>query len=222
MTTYADMELQELIQAYNEAVEVAMELGVTLYKARTEFRDKEQAVLFLETIDSSIKAAKVSAAAVAEQKAERKSAKGQQNKGFALKKKNDKKAKKVLAKSRGGATLSPPQQATEAENQETEMATRKTTSKKSTTKARKGVAKSAKTRANGGTRTRYPDEARLTPGNGPEFREGTLRAKVAALVGKGTTVGAFREKGHKLVKGQIGSFLRDFVKNGTVKVGKTG
>ena len=73
----------------------------------------------------------------------------------------------------------------------------------------------AKAKANGGTRHRIPNEAKLTAGT-HAFREGTLRHKVVSLV-KGTiTVGTFREKGHKIVGDQIGSFLRDFVKNGAV------
>jgi len=216
MTNYSEMELPELLKAYNESVEIALGLGVTLYKPRTEFKDKEQALAFINTVESSIKAAESSAAEVlTNQKAEKKSAKVQQNDGvIAPKKKKSKKVKKVLAKSKDSATVSPSaEQANEADQPgENEMANRKATSKKSTAKARKGVAKTAKTSSRGRT-PRADDDAKIVKGKANEFREGTDRHNQYMLAIKSGNVGKY------LKAGGDRNFLNWYRRNDYVKVG---
>lgn len=211
MSDYENMEIPDLLKAYNKLVGELTALGVTMYKERTAFESKQQALTFLGAIESSIRAKQESNTATDNQKAERKAAKGEPNQGLNPKKKNDKNKKKSLAKSSKATKLAPVPPADQATNQEATMAARKST-KKSTTKARKGVAKSAKTKANG-ARTLVADDARIVGVGTNGYREGTTRHKQLELAKKSGTVAKFVKAGGGR------NYLGFFRRNGEVKVG---
>lgn len=250
---YADMDTSALVRAFNEAVEIALSLGLQHYKPVTRFPDKAIALDHLKQIDSSIKAARGAESAekkpdrkrepeatkpvvpVKQSKAELREAgeaaveefqKDKRDKGVKRKKKN---IQTSLANAEEPATLSstkktkhqtgappqgqqdtpaPPDPLPQTEEEDT-MANRKS-SKKSTAKARKGVAKATKTKT---VTTRATDEDKIVGVGANPFREGTSRYEQLEKAKKAGTVGKFvKADGDR-------AYLSWYQRNGHVKVG---